>query len=80
MRTYHSHRSQQQQQNQSRVKQQDYTVDESGATLNAVSRSSDASEEQRLQQQMAAAANSNAPSTSIFIRDWKVRLQRGAII
>ena len=31
--------------------QQDYTVDESGATLNAVSRSSDASEEQRLQQE-----------------------------
>ena len=50
VRTYHSHRSQQQQQNQSRVMQQDYTVDESGATLNAVSRSSDASEEQRLQQ------------------------------
>ena len=73
VRTYHSHRSQQQQQNQSRVMQQDYTVDESGATLNAVSRSSDASEEQQLMQQMAAAANSNAPTTSIFIRDWKVR-------
>ena len=73
VRTYHSHRSQQQQQNQSRVMQQDYTVDESGATLNAVSRSSDASDEQQLMQQMAAAANSNAPTTSIFIRDWKVR-------
>ena len=47
VRTYHSHRSQQQQQQQSRVLQQDYTVDEAGATLNAVSRSSDAAEEQR---------------------------------
>ena len=48
VRTYHSHRSQQQAQAQ-RVMQQDYTVDESGATLNAVSRSSDVREEFRSQ-------------------------------
>ena len=63
VRTYHSHRSSQQQ--QQRVLQQDYTVDESGATLNAVSRSSDIREEER-------AAQSSSPTTSIFIRDWKV--------
>jgi hypothetical protein len=72
VRTYHSHRSQQNQQNQ-RVMQQDYTVDESGATLNAVSRSSDLREEERIMAQMAAASNTNQPTTSIFIRDWKVR-------
>lgn len=66
VRTYHSHRSSQQQQ---RVLQQDYTVDESGATLNAVSRSNDVQEEEQLMQQMTS---SNSPTTSIFIRDWKV--------
>ena len=34
VRTYHSHRSREQQQQQQRVMQQDYTVDDSGATLN----------------------------------------------
>ena len=70
VRTYHSHRSSQQQQ---RVLQQDYTVDETGATLNAVSRSSDLREEERL----LAQASSSAPTTSIFIRDWKVMRSPG---
>jgi len=69
VRTYHSHRSSQQQ--QQRVLQQDYTVDEAGATLNAVSRSSDMREEERLMSQLAA-TSSSTPTTSIFIRDWKV--------
>lgn len=73
VRTYQSHRSQQNQPQNQRVMQQDYTVDESGATLNAVSRSADAREEERIMAQMAAASNSNQPTTSIFIRDWKVR-------
>ena len=73
VRTYHSHRSQQNQPQNQRVMQQDYTVDETGATLNAVSRSSDLREEERIMQQMAAASNSNQPTTSIFIRDWKAR-------
>ena len=68
VRTYHSHRATQHQQ---RVHQADYTVDESGATLNAVSRSGDVrEEEERLLEQMAS---SSSPTTSIFIRDWKVR-------
>ena len=46
VRTYQSHRSQQSQPQNQRVMQQDYTVDESGATLNAVSRSSDVREEE----------------------------------
>jgi len=70
VRTYHSHRSSQQQ--QQRVLQQDYTVDESGATLNAVSRSSDIREEER-------AAQSSSPTTSIFIRDWKLSGRRAYI-
>jgi len=78
VRTYHSHRSQQNQQNQ-RVMQQDYTVDESGATLNAVSRSSDLREEERIMAQMAAASNTNQPTTSIFIRDWKLSGRRALI-
>ena len=73
VRTYHSHRSQQNQPQNQRVMQQDYTVDETGATLNAVSRSSDMREEERINAQMAAASNSNQPTTSIFIRDWKAR-------
>ena len=73
VRTYQSHRSQQNQPQNQRVMQQDYTVDESGATLNAVSRSADVREEERIMAQMAAASNSNQPTTSIFIRDWKVR-------
>ena len=72
VRTYQSHRSQQNPPQNQRVMQQDYTVDESGATLNAVSRSSDVREEERIMAQMAAASN-NQPNTSIFIRDWKVR-------
>ena len=71
VRTYHSHRSSQQQ--QPRVLQQDYTVDETGATLNAVSRSSDIREEERMMAQLSAASSSSTPTTSIFIRDWKVR-------
>ena len=72
VRTYQSHRSQQNQPQNQRVMQQDYTVDESGATLNAVSRSADVREEERIMAQMAAASNSSQPTTSIFIRDWKV--------
>ena len=72
VRTYQSHRTQQNPPQNQRVVQQDYTVDESGATLNAVSRSSDVREEERIMAQMAAASN-NQPTTSIFIRDWKVR-------
>ena len=74
VRTYHSHRSreqQQQQQQQQRVMQQDYTVDETGATLNAVARTASPEEEQQLMDQMQQAAGQT--TTSIFIRDWKVR-------
>uniref|UniRef100_A0A7S2NH20 RING-CH-type domain-containing protein n=1 Tax=Haptolina brevifila TaxID=156173 RepID=A0A7S2NH20_9EUKA len=73
VRTYHSHRSSQQQ--QQRVLQQDYTVDESGATLNAVKSSSDIREEERL----AQAGSSSSPTTSIFIRDWKLSGRRAYI-
>ena len=64
--TYQSHRS-----NNQRVLQQEYTVEEAGATLNALARNSNAREEEEL-----AAASSQNPSTSIFIRDWKVRSPR----
>lgn len=70
VRTYHSHRSREQQQQQ-RVMQQDYTVDETGATLNAVARTASAEEEERLMEQMQQQAGQT--TTSIFIRDWKVR-------
>jgi len=74
VRTYHSHRATQHQQ---RVHQADYTVDESGATLNAVSRSGDVrEEEERLLEQMAS---SSSPTTSIFIRDWKLSGRRAFI-
>ena len=63
--TYQSHRTSAQ-----RILQQEYTVDESGATLNALSRSSENAEEEPEQQ------NSTTPTTSIFIRDWKVRRSR----
>jgi hypothetical protein len=69
VRTYHSHRSSTQQ--QQRVMTQEYTVDESGATLNAVSRSADMREEERAMAQLAQ-NSSSTPTTSIFIRDWKV--------
>lgn len=59
--TYQSHRTSAQ-----RILQQEYTVDETGATLNALSRSTDAAEEEPEQQA------STTPTTSIFIRDWKV--------
>ena len=59
VRTYHSHRSSQQ-----RVLHQEYTVDETGATLNAVSRAGEQVEEEHVAQP--------APTTSILIRDWKV--------
>jgi pSer/pThr/pTyr-binding forkhead associated (FHA) protein len=63
--TYQSHRASNSSQ---RVLQQEYTVDEAGATLNALARNSDPREEEEL-----AAASSQNPSTSIFIRDWKAR-------
>ena len=50
--------------------QQDYTVDEAGATLNAVARTATPEEEERLMEQMQQAAGQT--TTSIFIRDWKV--------
>ena len=65
VRTYHSHRSSNSQQ---RVQQQEHIVDETGATLNAVSRSSDPREEEALRQQLAQ-SSSSTPTTSIFIRD-----------
>ena len=77
VRTYHSHRLQQNQPQNQRVVQQDYTVDETGATLNAVSRSSDMREEERIMAQMAT-ASANQATTSIFIRDWKVRARARA--
>ncbi|KAL1495635.1 hypothetical protein AB1Y20_016502 [Prymnesium parvum] len=53
-----------------RVFHQEYTVDESGATLNAVSRNGEVEpQEQR----------SDAPSTSIFIRDLKLSGRRAYI-
>lgn len=78
VRTYHSHRLQQNQPQNQRVVQQDYTVDETGATLNAVSRSSDMREEERIMAQMAT-ASANQATTSIFIRDWKLSGRRAYI-
>ena len=78
VRTYHSHRLQQNQPQNQRVVQQDYTVDEAGATLNAVSRSSDMREEERIMAQMAT-ASANQATTSIFIRDWKLSGRRAYI-
>lgn len=66
--TYQSHRTSAQ-----RILQQEYTVDESGATLNALSRSSENAEEEPEQQ------NSTTPTTSIFIRDWKLSGRRAFI-
>ena len=63
--TYQSHRASTQ-----RILQQEYTVDESGATLNALSRASGSEEEER---ERAEQQSSATPTTSIFIRDWKVR-------
>ena len=57
--TYQSHRTSTQ-----RITQTEYTVDETGATLNAQPR--DAPEEEPEQQA------STTPTTSIIIRDWKV--------
>lgn len=61
--TYQSHRSHSSQ----RIMQRDYTVDEAGATLNALARGSDEKEAEAEQQ------SSSQPTTSIYIRDWKVR-------
>jgi len=66
--TYQSHRTSAQ-----RILQQEYTVDETGATLNALSRSTDAAEEEPEQQA------STTPTTSIFIRDWKLSGRRAYI-
>lgn len=66
--TYQSHRTSAQ-----RILQQEYTVDETGATLNALSRTSDAPEEEPEQQA------STTPTTSIFIRDWKLSGRRAYI-
>ena len=57
--TYQSHRTSAQ-----RVVQQEYTVDENGASLNALSRNSDGAAEEQLP--------TASPTTSIYIRDWKV--------
>lgn len=67
--TYQSHRS-----NNQRILQQDYTVDEAGATLNALARNGDGREEDR-----AAAQSSTSPTTTIFIRDWKLSGRRAHI-
>ncbi len=61
--TYQSHRTSNQ-----RVVEQEYTVDEAGATLNALARNSDPREEEQLAQQQGSSA------TNIFIRNWKVPL------
>lgn len=66
--TYQSHRASTQ-----RILQQEYSVDESGASLNALSRASGPEEEER---ERAEQQSSATPTTSIFIRDWKVRLAR----
>lgn len=60
--TYQSHRAHSSQ----RILQRDYTVDEAGATLNALARNSDEREAEPEQQ------SSSQPTTSIYIRDWKV--------
>ena len=66
--TYQSHRSSSSSQ---RVFHQEYTVDESGATLNAISRTSDVDTVMHEATNMAS-QSSSVPTTSIFIRDWKV--------
>jgi len=52
-----------------RILQQDYTVDESGATLNALARNSDG----RDHEQTEELTTGQGGSTSILLRDWKVR-------
>jgi len=64
--TYQSHRTSAQ-----RITQTEYTVDETGATLNAQPR--DAPEEEPEQQA------STTPTTSIIIRDWKLSGRRAYI-
>ena len=66
--TYQSHRSSSSSQ---RVFHQEYTVDESGATLNAISRTSDADAMMSEAMNMSS-QSSSVPTTAIFIRDWKV--------
>lgn len=64
--TYQSQRNSSQ-----RILQQDYTVDESGATLNALARSSDGRDAEEGGEQ-----SSHGGSTSILLRDWKVCARR----
>ena len=73
--TYQSHRNSGSSQ---RVFQQEYTVDESGATLNAVSRSSDVETFMNEAAHMST-QNPSIPTTSIFIRDWKLSGRRAYI-
>ena len=60
--TYQSQRNSSQ-----RILQQDYTVDESGATLNALARNSEGRDLEENGEQAGQAG-----STSILLRDWKV--------
>ena len=75
--TYQSHRNTTSGHSQ-RVFQQEYTVDESGATLNAVSRTSDVQDFMNEATSMSS-QSSAVPTTSIFIRDWKVSGRRAFI-
>ena len=69
--TYQSHRNSGSSSRQ-QIVSQEYTVEEAGAVLNAVPRSSDQREEERLAAQVAAQSSSGA-TTSILIRDRMVR-------
>lgn len=68
--TYQSHRSSPQ-----RTVEQEYIVEEHGATLNAVARSGEPSDEEKA----AAQGSSSTAATSIFIRDWKLSGRRAYI-
>jgi hypothetical protein len=54
--------------------QQEYTVDEAGATLNAVSRATDS-----VMHEFQLSSQSATPTTSIFIKDWKLSGRRAYI-
>mmetsp|Transcript_8546 Transcript_8546/g.27333 ORF Transcript_8546/g.27333 Transcript_8546/m.27333 type:complete len:438 (-) Transcript_8546:51-1364(-) len=65
--TYQSQRN-----SSSRILQQDYTVDESGATLNALARNSEGPEAEE-------AREASGGATSILLRDWKLSGRRAFI-
>jgi len=75
VKTFQSHRNNSSQ----RVFHQEYTVGESGATLNAISRTSVDADPVLHEAAHMASQPVSAPTTSIFIRDWKLSGRRAYI-